>query len=574
MNRKNWNFLALPQHIPPDVLAAVSGDFVLAQLLVARGHDTADKARAFLDPDQYNPAPYFDLPDLERTIERLLDARQKKEKICVWGDFDVDGQTSTALLVSALEGLGCDIVYHIPNRKKESHGVKPAFLEPYLDQGIDVLLTCDTGSSAVEAVELANEAGVTVLITDHHDLPSVLPPAYALVNPKRLPSGHPFGSLPGVGVAFVLIAALYERLDRSHEARSFLDLVALGIVADVAEIEQDTRYYLQRGLDVLRETERPGLRALMERARIDSARIIDQDIGFGIGPRLNALGRLDDANPAVDLLTSRDETETTLLAERLEELNGQRQLLTRQIHEAALVQLEREPALNAYAVLVLSHKAWHPGVIGIVASRLVEEFGKPVILFQETQQGIARGSARSIDGYNITEAIRTQATYLRSYGGHPMAAGLTLDTENLHTFRRGISNAIIEQRDGSTPQLQLDIHLTIKAEDLTEALVMSLEKLAPFGNGNPPINYLVQGVKVKRVEPIGKRNQHRKLGVSDAAGKELELLWWNSNEVEVPEGIFDVVVSARPSFFRGQRQLQLVYQDHRVGREPPPGCNK
>ena len=569
MNRKNWKFLSLPEHIPPDVLAA-SGHLILAQLLVARGQDTAEKVKAFLNPDTYQPAPYSALPDLERTIERLLLAIDRGEQICVWGDFDVDGQTSTALLVSALKQVDGEVIYHIPNRRKESHGIKPAFLKPYLDEGIDVLLTCDTGSSAVEAVALACDAGVDVLITDHHDLPEVLPDAYALVNPKRLPPGHPLGSLPGVGVAYVLMAALYQRLDKSTALEPLLDLVALGIVADVAVIEQDTRYYLQRGLAVLRETSRPGLHALMDRARIDATFLIDQDIGFGIGPRLNALGRLDDANPAVPLLTSLDQDMTSMLADRLEDLNSQRQLLTRQIYEAALVQIEREPALNAYAVLVLSHPAWHPGVIGIVASRLVEMYGKPAILFQETSEGVARGSARSIEGYNITKAIRTQADYLHGYGGHPMAAGLSLDTAQMQHFRRGVSNAIIEQRQGEPPQLQLDIHLSLKLKDLTDTLVMNLEKLAPFGNGNPPINYLIQGVQVEKVDPIGKRNQHRKMWVSDREGGELAILWWNSAEEELPEGVFDVVVGVRPSYFRGERQLQVVYQDHRAGRESRP----
>ena len=254
--------------------------------------------------------------------------------------------------------------YHIPIREKESHGIKPAFLKPYLEQGIDILLSCDTGISAHEAIDLANQYGVDVIVTDHHDCPEHLPAAYALVNPKLFEAAHPLDSLPGVGVAFKFIESLYQRAGRGEEVDTFLDLVALGIVADLAQLTDDTRYLLQRGLGVLRQTNRVGLSCIMQNAKVMPEYLIDEHIGFQIGPRLNAVGRLADANISVPLLTTSDQIEAERIAEKLERLNEERRFQTDLVFESAVDQVKKDPALRL-EVVVLAHPTWHQGVIGI-----------------------------------------------------------------------------------------------------------------------------------------------------------------------------------------------------------------
>ena len=297
--------LSVPTPEAPQTLAGEGLHPLVAQVLARRGLVDAAAVRAFLDPACYVPASPFDLPGMEAAVARIGSALRRQEVIGVWGDFDVDGQTSTTLLVEALRHLGADVRYHIPVRERESHGVTIPYLSQFLDDGVQLVVTCDTGITANEAVAYARQRGVDVIITDHHSLPEQLPEALALVNPQFLAPGHPLGALPGVGVAYKLVEALYQRRGDPEACARYLDLVALGIVADVALQTGDTRYLLQRGLSALRQTQRLGLLALFEMAELSPAGLSEEHIGFMIGPRLNALGRLSDANPIVDFLTTR-----------------------------------------------------------------------------------------------------------------------------------------------------------------------------------------------------------------------------------------------------------------------------
>ncbi|CAN0550346.1 unnamed protein product, partial [Laminaria digitata] len=338
-------------------------------------------------------------------------------------------------------------------------------------KGIGVLLSCDTGIAAKDAVDLANANGIDVVITDHHDLPEELPNAYASINPKFHDADHPLYALPGVGVAYKLIEELFNRVGRQTELPAFLDLVALGIVADIAQQTKDTRYLLQRGLDVLRHTERAGLLSIMKLGNVNANQLIDEDIGFQIGPRLNAVGRLGDANISVPLLTTTDRALADGIANDLEDMNRDRRYKTAIVYDSAKAQIERDPSLLQYAALVLANPAWHQGVIGIVASRLVEEYGKPTIMLSAPEGELARGSARSIEGYHVTEAIASQAAYLHGFGGHPMAAGMALQASDIERFRRGVSKAIIAQRTGRIPEATLDISLDIQLVEVKPELM-------------------------------------------------------------------------------------------------------
>ena len=373
----------------PDMLAAAAGGHPLvAQTLARRGILDPHQAQAFLDPNSYQPAVPNEFPGMQRAVKRLLQAIQRGERICVWGDFDVDGQTATTLLVATLGELGADVTYHIPVRAAESHGVNIPNLEIAIQGGAQLVLTCDTGITSHQAAEYARGRGVEMIITDHHELPASgepLPVAQAVITPRMLPAGHPLGSLPGVGVAYMLAQAIYRQFNREADCEQHLDLAALGIVADLALLTGDTRYLLQRGLAVLRRAQRPGLQAILELADLNPAGLSEEHIGFILAPRMNAIGRLGDANSVVELLTTLDIDRARLLALDLETLNARRKLLTDQVYQGALAQIEIDPSLAEMGALVLAHRSWPAGVLGIVASRLVERFHKPAVCWSPRQ---------------------------------------------------------------------------------------------------------------------------------------------------------------------------------------------
>ena len=368
---------------PAALRTAVGGHPLVADILTRRGLADPAAAVAFLDWQRYVPAPPEDLPGVTPAADLLWQAIQQRKRLAVWGDFDVDGQTATTLLVDALRELGAQPLYVIPHRLSDGHGIKLPTLEKLLAQGVDLLLTCDTGVAEHEAIALAQARGVQVIVTDHHDLPPDLPRVEALVEPKLLARAHPLRELPGVGVAFILMQALYSRAGRPGAEARLLDLVAMGIVADVARQVGDTRYLLQRGLLQLRQSPRLGLQALMAQANLDPLRVDAETIGFQLGPRLNALGRLADATQAVELLTTTDATTARILAAQLEGLNNERKLLCDQVEAAAQEMLAREPSLLDGQVLVLLNPHWHPGVLGIVANRLAEQYRRPALLLTQ-----------------------------------------------------------------------------------------------------------------------------------------------------------------------------------------------
>ncbi|MBE0408125.1 MAG: single-stranded-DNA-specific exonuclease RecJ [Anaerolineales bacterium] len=554
--------------IPAGLENEVGGHRLLSQLLVQRGITDVDAARAFLDSQYYRPTPPGELAGMEKAVERIEKAIQIGEIIGVWGDFDVDGQTATALLVSALRGLGGKVEYHIPIRERESHGINLPRLKPFLDGGVGLLITCDTGISEHEAVNCASKRGVDVVITDHHELPPRLPKAYAILNPKLLPSSSPLANLPGVGVAFKLVEALYQNAGHAGVVDSYLDLVALGIVADVAIQVGDTRYLLQRGLDVLRDNQRVGLQVMMELADLQSASLSEEHIGFVIAPRLNSLGRLADANPAVEFLITQDINKAKKLGEELESLNARRRLLTDQVFQAAQTQIEKEPTLLSQAALVLSHQTWPAGVIGIVAGRLAERYQKPAVLISEPPSELTRGSARSVEGCDIFEAISSCRELLTGFGGHSMAAGFSLEAELIPDFRRALS-AVVQSMLGeviSPPKLIIDGYYELG--DLAFEFVKELERLSPFGPGNPAPILVSTGLTVKQFNPIGRNYEHLRVLVEDKYGQVNKVIWWNGagwksrDPLENSEP-FDLAYVVRTSDYRGQSDIQIEWVDIR-----------
>ena len=547
-----------PVVVPESLRETVGGHPLIAEHLARKGIVTPAKVREFLSPNAYSPAPPDELPDIDKAVDRLNRAVRDQETMLVWGDFDVDGQTSTALLVSALRDLGAKVSYHIPNRFKGGHGIHLETLKKYLDGGIDLVLTCDTGVSAHEAVDYANQRGVDVVVTDHHALPETLPDAFAVVNPRRLPDGHPLIELPGVGTAYKVIEALYK----VKNTESLLDLVALGIVADVMVQVDDTRYLLQRGLEVLRENNRLGLRAMLERAEIQAQDINEGHIGFTLAPRLNAIGRLGDANPSVELLTTDDWERARILANNLEGLNSQRKFLSNQVYQSAVAQIESAPSILEYAVIVLSHPDWHTGVIGIVASRLVEQYGLPVILFA-TPDDIGRGSARSVAGVDITKAIGRVPKQIIRFGGHTMAAGLSLPTDNIFAFRRELSQVVREMMGDVEVKPTLSIDGYINLSDISLDLTQDIERLAPFGNGNPPLTLATRDVRITSRAQLGRRGDHIQLRIEDQEGNRQRVVWWRGGGQDVPMGQFDLAYTVRTSTYKGEREALVEWLDYR-----------
>lgn len=555
---------------------------LLAQTLVRRGLTDVSSARAFLHPDELPPTPYPQIAfasqgGIQEAIARIHLATRNTETICVWGDFDVDGQTATTLLVQTLRAIGAKVVYYIPIRGKESHGVHVESLQPILDSGATLIVTCDTGITAYEAIDYANSRGVDVIVTDHHDLGEMLPNAKAIINPKMLPADHPLANLAGVGVAYKFAEALLGELNAPLNADDLLDLTALGLIADVALLQGETRALAKRGIQKLRQTSRLGLRVMADLAGASMDTLTEETIGFTFAPRLNALGRLSDANPAVELLLTSNPPRARVLAAQIEGLNAQRRMLTSQVYEAAEAKLRAEPALLEEPVIVLSHPNWPGGVVGIVANKLVEQYHKPAILFSESDDGILRGSARSVEGLHITEAIATQKEILLGFGGHPMAAGMSLKAEKLPEFRRGLGKAVEAQLGSKVreePTLQIDAWVGL--EEVTLELADQLERLAPFGAGNPELTLATRAVTFKSATEIGKTKEHLRLHIEDEKGNAQSLLWWGGAGGELPEtgSKVDVAFTVRGSSYRGQRQVTLQFQEFRVVEEAPVEIQK
>ncbi len=516
---------------------------LLQRLLANRGIRTLDEARRFLEGAPAPPDPFL-LPDMERAVQRLRLALRRRELVAVFGDFDVDGVTAAALLTQGLEALGGRVLTHIPDRFREGYGLNTDAIDRLRAQGADLLLTADCGSSSVAEVGHARALGMDVLIVDHHAVPEHLPPAQALVNPKlaqrepgpsarggfasgernRDPAGRPgpptsefpipssLEDLAAVGLAYQLMAALHGALNAAFEPDEHLDLVALGTVVDVAPLLGENREMVRRGLAALARTSRPGLRALMKVAGIDPGRLDTEALSFALGPRLNAAGRIASARLAYDLLVARDEGEAARLAQRLDELNRERQ---RQTLEALSLAQELWGAEDPRSPLVMvGHPALGSGIVGLVAARLAEELYRPAVVY-ELGESVSHASARSIPEFDIVGAFRTCGGLFRRFGGHRQAAGFTADNQALPAIKeRLLAQAARELAPlDLAPTIEVDAPMPLRA--LRAAEIRGLGLLSPHGNGNPRPAFLGRGVTVLECQAVGSDGQHLRLKLRD-----------------------------------------------------------
>lgn len=548
-----------------EFIQAVGGVELIAETLFRRGLTSVEKALAFLDPDKYTPADPKELPDLSLAVDRLQMAIEKNELIGIWGDFDVDGQTSTSLLVIALKTLGARVEYYVPVRSRESHGISLSGVKKFKNNGIQLFLTCDTGISEHEALEYVSEHRIDTIITDHHTIPSQLPDAFAIVNPQRLAPSHPMRSLSGVGVAYKLIEELFTRENRHAHLKHFLDLVALGTVADLVPLIGESRYLVQKGLQILKRTSNPGLLEVMKLARIVKENVSEETIGYSIAPRLNSLGRLSDANLAVELLTSDNLEVISRIASDIEKLNDDRKSISAIVYQEALTIISNDPSLIHETPILLSRPGWPSGVIGIVANQLVEDYNRPVIMIALSEKGIGRASARSIKGMNIIDAISANKEFLIQYGGHPMAAGFSIETEKISAFQRAIIRTFKTMRDENpqSEEIIIDAYLPLEESDDIN-LMESIERMAPFGPGNPQLTFVSPQLKVIKAINFGKTQRHRRLIVETQSATEHNVIWWNGANNPLPDALFDLAYRLRQSTYQGIGDIQIEWVSART----------
>ncbi len=539
---------------------------LVAAILVQRGFTDAASTYAFLNPSEQDFHDPRLLPDYEPAVKAILGARERKERIFVHGDYDVDGITSAAIFSRFLKAIGCDVHTHVPHRMRDGYGVSGTAVEAAQAMGAKLFLTCDCGIGAHEEVAQANEAGMTVVVTDHHTVGVTLPGAIAVVNVHRQDSVYPFKDLSGAGVVFKLCEGITKELGfpLAKYYRAYLDLTALGTIADVMPLVGENRLIARFGLERLRETRKPGLIALMAAARIDTAKPVRAgQVGFQLGPRLNAAGRLEDAATALRLLLTSEEAEASTLAAKLEEINIQRRAEQDRIAEEAIKLLIDQNALQ-YKILMVAQEGWHSGVVGIVASRLVDQFHRPSFVMSiDPETGLCKGSGRSIPGFNLAEAIEANRDLFESGGGHAMAAGCSFNRSNFEQIRSQLG-AYAEGKltdEDLVPTVRADLEVT--AEEISVTALEELSKLEPFGFGNAQPKFLARSVAVRQVSPT--RNPAVVKAVLETpTGRTIEAVSFTLAERMIPTlagSTVDVLFEPEINEYQGNRRLQWKLKD-------------
>ena len=537
---------------------------LLARLLANRGVCDPQAAQAYLNPVLASLNDPFLLSGMEEGVERLRLAISRGERVCVHGDYDVDGVSSVALLLSFFRAVGLDCFSYIPKRLTEGYGLSPQGVNAASRQGASVLVTVDCGISSVAEALLCREAGVDLIITDHHTPPEILPDAFAIINPLLPGCRFPFKSLAGVGVAFNLVIALRGRLRArggfpagEPDLKQYLDLVALGTVADVVPLLGANRVLVGYGLKELSASSRPGVLALKEVAGV-SGEVGCGAVGFRLAPRINAAGRLEDASLGLELLLTPDRLKAKEIAAALDDSNTERQALERDTLEEARSMLE-EGACRGRKSIVLGSELWHPGVIGIVASRIAELFHRPVILFA-LEGGTGRGSGRSISRFHLLDAIKSCAGHLLRYGGHSHAAGLSIAREELEQFALSFDLAACGALDAEAliPSTPYDAELS--AQEIGMSLPQELERMKPFGMGNPEPLFLLKGATVSGSRVL--KGGHLKLQLA-CGGRNFEAIGFGLAEKTVGPGKVDLLFSPGINVWNGKSSLQLIVKDLR-----------
>ncbi len=549
----------LKRRSPSDLRERMPGlDPVVARVLYARKIDTPAAVQAFLRADDAVGDP-MEMADMPAALARIQYALEARERIIVYGDFDADGVCATALLVSGLRSLGANVGHYIPDRFDEGYGLNRDALEYLRDQGAQLVITVDCGVRSVAEAERAREIGLDLIVTDHHSLGSDLPPAVAVIDPKREDCAYPFKELAGVGLAYQLVSALYRAAAGSggqvEPVERYLDLVALGTVADVAPLLGENRTLVRRGLAVLGASERPGLRALIAASDLRPSDIDSQAIGFRLGPRINAAGRLATAQVAYDLMMTTDKAEAEAIAHRLDAINRERQeLLARQL------QLAREQLGDGAGemILIVQGPEYHEGIVGLIAGRLTEGLYRPSLVMKRNHD-TATGSARSIETFHITKALDACKELLLRHGGHARAAGLTLPTHNLPALVSHLKQYAAAHLDASKLQRRFLVDAIVPLDEIHEGVPEALAALEPFGEGNPEPSLATLGLKLLSMRTCGQAGKHLRMEVSDGS-RAVPVIAFRQGDMasrlRLGQSI-DLVYRPTINEWRGQRSLQL-----------------
>ncbi len=560
---QRWQIAPAQPAMAADIAQATDLSPLLAQVLLNRGLASPEQAAAFLRPEtEILPSPLEDFPPLALCLELLINAINQRQKIAICGDYDADGMTSTALLLRSLRALGAQVDYAIPSRMSEGYGINTRIIEEFYEEGISLILTVDNGIAAYEPIARARELGLSVIITDHHDLPPKLPPANAILNPKMIAEDSPYRGLAGVGVAYILATCLAQALGKAEDlGGALLELFTLGTIADLAHLTGVNRRWVKRGLQRLPHSQVEGIEALIQVAGLSGAKDLKPEaIGFRLGPRINAVGRLADPQIVIELLTTRDLGTALERAMQCEQINQQRQKLCEEIEQEAIALCESGQSGDPQRdrVLVVVQPNWHHGVIGIVASRLVERYGVPVFIgtYEDEDQQHIRGSARSIPEFNVFDALQHCAAVLGRFGGHRAAGGFSLEAVNLAALRshlRDFAHSSL-QPEHLKPLVIVDVQAELAMAD--HALYAQIDQLHPCGIANPDPVFWSANVWIQEQRKIGKG--HLKLTVSqgDPTAKIKAIAWRWGEYYPLPKQV-DIAYRLRTNEWQGEVAVEL-----------------
>ncbi|TVQ66348.1 MAG: single-stranded-DNA-specific exonuclease RecJ [Balneolaceae bacterium] len=561
-----------PEPLKEEALSALQAQLniprEIARLLAQRNITGFDQAKSFFRPDFNDLYDPFLMKDMEKAATRLSSAIRNREKVVIYGDYDVDGTTAVSILHLFLQSFGLDVEYYIPHRFKEGYGINHDGIHFAMDRKADLIVSVDCGITAVDEAAYVKEQGIDLIICDHHTVGDQLPDAVAVLDPKRPDCNYPFEGLSGAGVGFKLVQATTQKLGLPNTITdSYLDLVAISIASDIVPIVDENRILMRRGLEQINSQPRTGIKALLKLINSRAGSVSTTQIVFSIGPRINAAGRMGDATTAVELLISDDETKAARYAKQLEEINLRRRDTDSETMTQAVEMLEQEHNLKEISAMVLHHPEWHLGVIGIVASRLVDAHYRPAIMLS-TVEGKIKGSARSIKGFNIYDALKECEDLLEQYGGHEFAAGLTMVKENLEEFRTRMNSIACRMLAENDFQPELEIAADLELNLIDMKFWKLLTQFEPFGPGNPRPVFVSRNVCIEGVPAIV-GNGHLKMRIRQNGSAVFDAIGFNMHGYEpnlrnCKHEKVDVAYVLEENFWNGKRTIQMRLKDIKV----------